>query len=616
MAASVKDLVKILTEASDAYYNGDKPLMDDATYDGLMERLKEMDPENPYFDEVGAAPAQGAVALPFPMPSLDKIKPGEDTLKRFLTNRGFVLSEKLDGISALWYKDRLYLRGNGLVGQDVTHLVALGIQGLAPSPVAVRGELILPRSEGEPLARNWVNGQIHQKTPDPVKIRKIHFLAYEIMGKMKRSDQFDWLQVHGFEVPWVAAFPVITETALATILQDRRVESPYDTDGIVIALDTVPKSESTKTKAKNPKDSVAFKMPLAEQSAETTVQEVIWAASGQGYLIPRIRFTPVTIGSAKIEFCTGHNARMILLNKIGPGAKIVIRRSGDVIPKIDRVLVPTKPSFPPEGTWEWDGPAETAVHIKAVGVTEAMTSAKLYYFLKTLDIPGAGPAAAASLVEAGITGPAALWAAPVAALSKILGPKTGANLHANLRKAFDGITELKLMVASLTMPRGIGDTKLSSLFGTEPDPRRWDSVAPPSGWSAASFTGFLKEFPVYLAWRAKEVPWIAYPILAGKAEVAKAEAPAAKTETLAAAAAAPAPAAVKPEVISMSGFRDKALEEAATRRGHTVIPNFTGRVTVLVIPDGPMKNSEKVKVALARDIPILSRSDFVKQYLA
>lgn len=596
--AAVKELIKVLTEASNAYYNGAEPLMDDATYDGLVDRLKEMDPTNPYFDEVGAAPAQGAVTLPFPMPSLDKIKPGEDTLKRFLTNKGFVLSEKLDGISALWYKDRLYLRGNGLVGQDVTHLVALGIQGLVPSPAAVRGELILPRSEGEPLARNWVNGQIHQKTPDPAKIRKIHFLAYEIIGKMKRSDQFEWLQVHGFEVPWVAAFPVITETALATILQDRRTESPYDTDGIVIGLDNVPKSESTAAKAKNPKDCVAFKMPLADQSAETTVQEVIWAASGQGYLIPRIRFTPVKIGSAKIEFCTGHNARMILTNKIGPGAKIVIRRSGDVIPKIDKVLVSTKPSFPPEGTWEWDGPAETAVHIKALGITDAMTSTKLYYFLKTLDIPGAGPAAAASLVEAGITGPALLWAAPAAALSKILGPKTGANLHTNLRTAFAGITELKLMVASLTMPRGVGDTKLSSLFGVEPDPRRWSSVAPPSGWSAASFTGFLKEFPVYLAWRTKEVPWIAYPILAG--------APADK--------AVSKPVA-KPEVISMTGFRDKDLEKEATKRGHTVIPNFTGLVTLLLVPDGPMKNSEKVKVARSRGTPILSRSEFVTQYL-
>ena len=584
------EIVARLREASDAYYNGGELKMDDETYDGLIEHLKKIDPENPYLEEVGA-PTAGAT-LPYPMPSLDKIKPGEDTLKRFLSGNGFVVSEKLDGLSALWYKSRLYLRGNGLIGQEITPL-AEHIHGLRPSAAAIRGELIILRSEGQPLSRSWVNGQIHQKTPAPTEVKKIRFLAYEILGTpMKRSDQFQWLQVHGFDTPWFDTFPLITEAALSIILQDRRLTSPYDTDGLVVGLNTVPKSESTAAKAKNPKDCVAFKMPLADQSAETVVQEVLWAASAQGYLIPRIRFTPVTIGSAKIEFCTGHNARMIVANKVGPGAKIMIRRSGDVIPKLDRVLVATEASLPPEGTWIWD---DGQAHIKAVGVTDAMISTKLYYFLKTLDIPGAGPATATGLIKAGITGPATLWAASIETLSSCLGPKTGANLYANLRAALSKVSELTLMVASSMMPRGVGNTKLGSLFGLEADPRKWSALAPPAGWTADSFGEFLKELPCYVAWRSKELPWIPYPILTAPVIVT---------------------IGPKAQVVCMTSFRDKDLETSAVKRGHTFVPSLTGKVTILLVPDGPLKDSEKVKAARAKSTPILTRSEFVRQYLS
>jgi DNA ligase (NAD+) len=593
-----QQIVTLLREASYAYYNGGESKMDDESYDALVERLKQMDPEHPYLDEVGAPPPQGAVNLPYPMPSLDKIKPGEDSLKRFLTNAGgFVLSEKLDGLSALWYKGKLYLRGDGLVGQDISHLVGIKGLGKPKVPMAIRGELVVSRSEIQTLARSWVNGQIHQDTPDPVNIAKIHFVAYELMGTtMKRSQQFEWLAANGFEVPWYKALASVTEPALAEILQERRQASPYDTDGIVVGLDTVPKSESTAAKAKNPKDCVAFKMPLADQSAETTVREVLWAPSAQGYLIPRLRFDPVKIGGATIEFCTGHNARMIMAGKLGPGAKVVIRRSGDVIPKMDKVLIAAaEASFPPSATWTWDGDSDTAAHIKAVGGGADLVSAKLHYFLKTLEIPGAGPATATSLVEAGILGPAALWAATAAQLSKALGPKTGASLYANLRTVLGKVDELTLMHASSTMPRGVGDTKLKSLFAVEADPRKWSTVDPPAGWTKDSFLSFLREYPNYVEWRKKEFAWIPYPILG-------------------VVVAAPQP--VTGETVCMTGFRDKALEEQATKRGHAFVPALTGKVTILLVPDGEVKESEKVKAARAKGTRILSRSQFVAQYLA
>lgn len=600
-----QQIVDLLREAAAAYYNGGNQKMDDDTYDGLVDRLRQLDPENAYLEQVGA-PVQGATKLPYAMPSLDKIKPGEDSLKRFLANpMGFVISEKLDGLSALWLPgtSQLLLRGDGIMGQDVSHLVALGVQGLSkrcPAGTAIRGELILPRAAGVELARSWVNGQVHQKTPDALTVSKIHFVAYAVVDaghSFKRSQQIQMMQSYGLELPWFSMVSSLSEAYLSEVLQERRTNSLYDTDGIVVALNSVPKSESSKTKAKNPKDCVAFKMPLADQSAETTVREVLWAPSAQGYLIPRLRFDPVKIGSATIEFCTGHNARTIVAYAVGPGSKIIIRRSGDVIPKLDRVLIATGASLPPEGTWVWETSAtETAAHIKTIGVTDASTSAKLHYFLKTLEIPGAGPATASSLVQAGITGPAALWAASAARLSEVLGPNTGAALYANLRTVLTKVSELTLMHASSEMPRGVGDTKLGALFTAEADPRKWNAVAAPTGWTADSFYSFLAEFPKYQAWRAKELHWIPYPILS--------------------AAALTVTTSVNGKTICMTGFRDKDLENKASAKGHTFVPTLTGKVNLLLVPDGEVKESEKVKAARAKGTSIVSRSQFISQYLS
>jgi NAD-dependent DNA ligase len=295
---------------------------------------------------------------------------------------------------------------------------------------------------------------------------------------------------------------------------------------------------------------------------------------------------------------------MIHTQRIGPGAKVVIRRSGDVIPKLDKVLAAaSQPSFPADKTWVWDGEESTAAHIKAVGSSKESLAAKLHYFLKTLDIPGAGPATATALVDANIYGPAALWALSPAELSKILGPKTGANLHTHLRDKMLSVSELTLMHASSTMPRGVGDTKLGSLFGAVADPRKWsEAMTPPTGWTTESLKGFIAEFPTYIAWRSKEIHWIPYPIMSSHAAAVT--------------AAAAAKTAAKGETICMTGFRDKSLEDSAIQRGHAFSPTFTGKVTILLVPDGPVKESEKVKAARAKDVKIIPRTEFVAQYLS
>ena len=562
------DLVNTLKEAAAAYYNGQPLKMDDDTYDLLLERLRVLDPTNPYLETIGA-PSSTPTPLPYPMPSLDKIKPGQDTLARFLQNGPFVVSEKLDGLSALWIpaQKKLYLRGDGVDGQDISNLATgLGLKGSG----VVRGELVVPRSVVNTLARSWVNGVIHRK--DAVDdLRKIHFVAYDLLEPaMPRSKQFEWLRAAGYEIPWWETVKDLNEDYLKRALLARREQSIYDTDGIVVGRDVIP----VRT-VKNPKDAVAFKMPLADQRAETTVRAVLWAPSAQGYLIPKLEVDPVAIGGATIRFCTAHSARNVVENKLGPGAKIILRRSGDVIPTIDTVLSGTIAQMP-DVAWEWQG-----VHIRATEESPALTSAKLYHFLKTLGVPG-GPAGAAALVEGGITGPATLWKASATKLSELLGPKTGDTLYKALRSL--NPTELDLMVASSMMPRGVGESKLKALFAMDPDPRKWRNLTTP-GWTTESLDTLLAALPDYEIWR--QGFWIPYPILGVQT--------------------------VQTKSICFTGFRDKALEALAVQKGFSPSSVLTGRTTILAVPD-TLKESEKTRTAVAKGIPMMTRTELT-QYL-
>lgn len=616
--ASIQTLVDQLSEASNAYYNS-TPIMSDETFDALLETLKERDPNNAFLKQVGAPPlsGEGAVLLPVRMPSLEKIKPGMPALGKFITaTKTYVLSEKLDGLSGLWCpkKKELFLRGDGTTGQTVSHLVGK-IAGLVPSSESwiVRGELVLPKTsvESTQIARTIVNGLVHKSDPNLALLKQIQFLAYEVINPpgLKRSDQFRWLKTKGFLLPWFQVKENPTELDLKTAFLERRAKSIFDTDGIVIGLDQVPIISSREIgstePAKAPKDCVAFKMAVSEQSAETTVLEIVWAPSSHGYLIPRIRIEPVKIGGATIEFCTGHNARTIVDKGLGDGARIRIRRSGDVIPTLDEVLIPAQPSLPTKYQWKWDGPEDTAVHLLVVGESAEQQATQLVRFAKELDIPGLGPGHCRTLVQAGIVGPATLWAQSPEQLSTILGPKTGQTLYANLRTALGPrVTELQLLLASNQLPRSVGETKLKSLLQQVPDPLQWSKPIStiPTGWTQESLASFQSTFGDYEQWRKTELHFLPYPLGTLNSPI---------TNSI---VVHPNPLPTKR--VCFTGFRDKALEARAQQAGFEVVQTVSSKLTCLVTPNGTSKSSEKITKAESLGIKILECSGFITKYLS
>jgi NAD-dependent DNA ligase len=190
-------LVKQITQANEAYRNGQTLLMTDEEYDSAVELLASKVPNHPLLKMIRAPPNPvngSTVKMPFYLGSLDKAKTSEELqkwVKKAEADMTYVVSEKLDGISGLWNptQKKLYLSGDDNTGVDVSNwlaFISLSPKRVAediPESVWIRGELIMPKDQvpvGR-LGRSIINGIFHQKTPNPVEAAKVRFVAYEVL---------------------------------------------------------------------------------------------------------------------------------------------------------------------------------------------------------------------------------------------------------------------------------------------------------------------------------------------------------------------------------------------------------------------------------------------------
>jgi NAD-dependent DNA ligase len=572
-------LVSALKKAAHDYYETGTPSMTDTEYDNLRDKLFELDPTNSFFEAVGSMPEYGRINLPHAMPSLRKIKP--DSLCSVKLKGPFVATEKLDGISALWCSSNasvgLYLRGNGLVGQDVT-LLHKHISGLKRpmGSIVVRGELIVPRSAG--VARNWVNGILHQNNPSKTDLSKIVFVAYQVVepARLTRSQQMTWLKNMGFETPQVYKMDSLDVDTMTTMFNSVREKSLYECDGIVVGTDTVP----LVTTEALPKDAFAYKVAVDDQRAETTVRAIEWTASRLGEWIPRIRFDPVKIGVANIEFCTGVHAQYIREHMLGPGAKIVIRRSGDVIPTLDRVIIPASAwQEPPEGRWKWDG-------LHAIDTTKEKTSdalaLEMAHSLINLGVEGLSATSTKKLVIGDYKTLDLVWKASEAQLQNCLGKVSGARL----RKALDTLkaTNLQWIHAYHGWPKGFGERKIAATLTLEADVSKWPTLkVAPAGQTMATFSEVCKHVPDYLAWRGQFTIVVVEP-----PEVCD-------------------PVKIHKGFYVMTGFRDTELSSKLAEAGWILQERINKETSVLIVSE--MKESTKTKAALEKGIRIILRNN-------
>ncbi|AEJ34542.1 NAD-dependent DNA ligase [Acanthamoeba polyphaga mimivirus] len=236
------DIEEALSVSSEYYHNTGTSLISDQEYDILMDRLKELNPSSKIFAQVGAPVKGKKVKLPFWMGSMNKIKADEKAVNKWLNEYSgpYVISDKLDGISCLLTiknnKTKLYTRGDGTYGQDITHLLGLinidiGLLEEIDQDIAIRGELIMSKKNFEKYqeimanARNMVGGIVNSK---PESVNKDHaadvdLIFYEVIKPNdKLSRQLKILKEWGLKVVYYNIYKTFDVNILESVLSERK----------------------------------------------------------------------------------------------------------------------------------------------------------------------------------------------------------------------------------------------------------------------------------------------------------------------------------------------------------------------------------------------------------
>lgn len=612
------EIADILRKASFEYYKG-TPLITDDIFDIVKDYLEKKDPKNPVLKEIGAPTYGEKVDLPYWMGSLDKIREDEASLDKWkakYTGQS-VISEKLDGNSALLVvkdkKYKLYSRGDGNKGQDISHLlpVITGIPEALPSGLAVRGELIIKKIDWLKLyakgkganARNAVAGVMHSKKPDAELAAATRFVAYEqLEPRVKMSDSLEALEKYKFKVVNNTTMNTsdLTMESLSNYLMKRREKSLYEIDGIVIFHN----GEHNQVSGKNPSYAFAFKSLLTHEEAEVIVKEVEWNASKDGFLKPILKFDPVTIAGVSIQKATGFNAAFIEKHIIGPGSRIVIIRSGDVIPHIHKILSKSaneKPSFP-NGVvdFEWNDTHVDIIISNKADDKDVMIK-RITYFTKTLEMKGVGPGIVERLYTNGINTFKKFINVSVDDLLKMEGfqKKSAEKVVGEIQECVKNADCLTLMTASNLFGRSIAEKKLKVILEAFPEivnghkPKE-SELSKVSGIGEVTAKQFLEGLPLFFEFM-KELG-----LQCKKVEVEKVVVPKDKSLT--------------ELVVVFTGVRDKELEEQIELRGGKVGTSISSKTKVLVAKD-PSDNSGKIKTAKELGIPVVTLETFKKTYI-
>jgi DNA ligase (NAD+) len=397
---------------------------------------------------------------------------------------------------------------------------------------------------------------------------------------------------------------------LSQLFTALEAKCPFQLDGIVVAPNTERPDYNPITRngeAVNPTDRVAWKTRLTANTARTTVRSVEWNVSHHGFLIPRVLFDTVTLAGANISAATGLHGRWIHDNGVGPGAIIEVRRAGDVIPQIIAVHTKVEPAMPPRYTWATEEAG--CIHIQPVGDDAAKESAciQLTHALGELGAENVGAGLVAKLYAAGYKTVGAIYkgtAANFAATVDGCKEKGAERLWTGLRAKQSSWTTLNFMMASCTMPRAVGPSRLTPLLALEPNPALWPAsvaalkAAKPAGLSIATIDAIVEAIPAYLAWFAETGLSVAKEVKAGiqvKEESQESQVPA------------------EVWTIVFTGVRSKETEAALEAAGHIIADTVTKKTTHVVYADGPMPTTTKITKAKEAGIKVLSLSEFRSQ---
>jgi DNA ligase (NAD+) len=481
------------------YYVLDDPLVSDAEYDALFRELLEIEarypelvtPDSPT-QRVGGAPAASfePVAHRVPMLSLnnafdeEEVRAFDRRVREALGEESveYAAEPKFDGLAvALEYRDGLFVRGatrgDGYTGEDVTanlrtvRAIPMRLPpGEAPALLEVRGEVLMRRKDFEELnraqrergerefanPRNAAAGSLRQLDPRVTAGRRLAFFAYGTGAReggpalRAHSELLDYLEAMRFPVARERAVVRGVEGLLDYYrgIAQRRSALPYDIDGVVYKVNDLAAQERLGFVSRAPRFALAHKFPAEEATSEVLGIDV--QVGRTGALTPVARLKPVFVGGVTVTSATLHNEDEVRRKDVRVGDTVVVRRAGDVIPEVVRVVKEKRPPHTRPFALPSSCPVCGARVVRLEGEAIARCSAGLYcpaqrkqailHFAsrRAMDIEGLGEKLVDQLVDNGIvSSPADLYRLDARALAGLerMGEKSAANVLAAIERS-------------------------------------------------------------------------------------------------------------------------------------------------------------------------------------
>lgn len=391
----MRQLIQLIAKHNHAYYVMDQPTISDSEYDHLFHQLKALEEQNPELIQADSPTTKvGGQALSkfesvthvVPMLSLGNVFNQEDLfafarrVEERLPNQKvqYEVELKLDGLAiSLWYENGVLVRGvtrgDGETGEDITQNVKT-IRNLPkvlhsekyeiPRLLEVRGEVLMPKSGFEKLnadqeakgektfanPRNAAAGSLRQLDPNIAASRPLAFYAYGIAqcepnhNLTTMHDSLQWLTELGFQIAerQYLCNSIQEVQQRYEQIQQERPSLKVEIDGMVVKVDDLKQQQQLGFLSREPRWATAYKFPA--QAALTTVEQIDWQVGRTGTLTPVARLNPVFVGGVTVSNVTLHNIGEIHRLDVRVGDTVSVYRTGDVIPKVEKVWPEFRPA--------------------------------------------------------------------------------------------------------------------------------------------------------------------------------------------------------------------------------------------------------------------------------
>ena len=527
----IQELRNKIIEANKAYRLG-KPVISDSKYDLLVEELSLLSPDDELLTKVGVSIEDESrkSRLPIEMASMNKIKSMSDINdwcrhKSISKSETVIITPKFDGLSLCVNENskEAWTRGDGTVGQKSNEHYKLIQNKLIPikdSNFFTYGEVMMPKkvfidkySMDFANPRNYVAGLLNSKDISQ-SLKDCNYIKYGIVSNKSfetKEEIIDFLnQGQKDKVNYhICKISDLTEELLIDLFHKWSID--YEIDGVIIEINDLKLQEKLgrETSSNNPVWARAFKHPSFEQSAETEIIGITWNISKQGYLKPILHVNPIRLDGVTVSNVTGNNARFVKDTGLGIGAKVVVKRSGMVIPIIADIIKSVDFIMPNIPNIDWN---DNGVELVTLSETDEQKLKKLIAFFEILEAKNVSEGVITQLWEAGYKNILSLKEADLEKIDRF-GKRKSTIVYNSIQSCIKDVTLSKLQ-HSTGIFSGLGSKKLALLehFTTKPSVEEVMSI---EGFAEISancyvnnydkFFDFIKNLPITIQSKVESV---------------------------------------------------------------------------------------------------------------